>query len=101
MRHKWKKQRYKKKLYPYFKLFIDSLKEEEDDNKKKFTLKIGKTEECVNCGLRKGKTKELGFYPVTVYFDEDKVLSENGIPFSCTGIKIREGAFFDESEFNL
>lgn len=88
MRHKWKKQRYKKKIYPYLK-------------KINFLLKIGKTEECVNCGLRKGKTKELGFYPVLVYFDEEKVLSDKIIPFSCTGIKIREGAFFEESEFNL
>lgn len=83
MRHKWKNKRYKKKLYPYL----------EDTN---FDLKIGKTEECINCGLRKGKTRQLGFYPVTVYFDEDKVLSERRIPYTCTG-----GAFFKESEFKL
>jgi len=86
MRHKWKKKRYKKKRYPYL----------DEDH---FRLKIGKTEECINCGLKKGMTRELGFYPVVVYFDEDKVLSEKKIPYSCTGIA--GGAFFQESEFNL
>jgi len=60
---------------------------------------LGKTEECIYCGLRKGLTRQLGFYPVTVYFDEVKVLSEKKVPYTCIGIK--GGAFFKESEFNL
>lgn len=86
MRHKWKNKIYKKKKYHYL-------------DEEHFRLKIGKTKECINCGLRRGLTRELGFYPVTVYFDEVKVLSEKKIPYSCTGIS--EGAFFKESEFNL
>ena len=79
MRHKWKTQIYKKKRYNYL-------------DEEYFRLKIINTEECINCGLRKGKTRELGFYPVTVYFNEVKVLSEKKIPYSCTGIT--RGEFF-------
>jgi hypothetical protein len=86
MRHKWKNKIYKKKKYPYL-------------DEECFYLKIDKTEECINCGLRKGKTRELRFYPVTVYFNENKVLSEKKIPYTCTGIT--GGEFFKESEFNL
>lgn len=86
MRHKWKKKIYKKKRYPYL-------------DEEHFRTRIVNTEECINCGLRKGYTRELGAFPIILYFNEDKVISERKIPYSCTGIT--GGAFFQESEFNL
>ena len=93
MRHKWKQKRFRRKLYTRHTVNLPV--------RDSFNVKVGKTFECVNCGLRKGTTRDLGFFPCVVYMDDrNNILSVHTIPFKCSGIKI-EKDFFDEVEFTL
>ncbi len=90
MLHKWKRKRYQKKLYEMKDDTVETLD---------YRIKIADTYECINCGLRKGTTRNLGFYPVSVYFNEDGIISTHTIPYACQGIK--GGAYFNEDEFKI
>ena len=86
MRHKWEKESSRRKYFSY---------PEGTSN-----IIVVNTQKCINCGLMKGTTRNLGLYPVSVYFNDDKeVISTHTIPYTCKGIK--GGAYFDEDEFKI
>lgn len=75
MRHKWKKRRFRQKLYSEF-----------DYGESARPVKVyGETKECSYCGLRKGMSRDYGFFPKLVYFDSEKILSTEKLPFTCQG----------------
>ena len=56
--------------------------------------RVDGTKECVNCGLRKGYCKTMGFFSTLVYYKGNntpygKLLSKNKIPFECTEINLQ------------
>lgn len=55
--------------------------------------RVDDTKECVNCGLRKGYCKTMGFFSTLVYYNTPtpygKLLSKNKIPFECTEINLQ------------
>jgi len=73
MRHRWRKRKFKQIWYK--------------DNTNEAHLrdvKVYDTKECIHCGLRKGHSKEYGFFPTLVYFTPDQgVISTERIPFPC------------------
>jgi hypothetical protein len=91
MRHKWIKRRFRQKIYNGGAVY-------------------GDTKECTYCGLRKGYSKDYyGFFPKLVYFDAEKILSSERLPFSCQGewiggelpIKKFNETFLEEEEFKV
>jgi hypothetical protein len=80
VKHKWKKRKFRKLWY-----------EDGTERAHLAQVKIYGTKECTFCGLRKGYFKEyahpagVGFFPTLVYFDPDRVLSQDKLPFSCNG----------------
>ena len=97
VRHKWKKRNFESNLYrvrPY------------SDN---IYVKVVNTEECTFCGLRKGTTRDFGFFPELVYCDEHKVLSQKILPFKCNcewiggslHINSNDVVFICEDEFKV
>lgn len=42
--------------------------------------------ECVQCGLRRGTIKTMGFFPRTVYFRGHDILSIDRVPSPCLNI---------------
>lgn len=95
MRHQWTKRRFRRKIY--------------DGGANNPVRVYGDTKECKHCGLRKGYSKDYGFFPKLVYFDAEKILSSDRLPFTCQGewiggelpIKKFKGDFFKEEEFSL
>ena len=73
MRHKWKKRNFSKSQ-----VYRDSTEAAHLRD-----VRIYDTKECAYCGLRKGYSKDYGFFPKIVYFIPEKVLSVDKIPFSC------------------
>lgn len=73
MRHRWRKRNFRQKWYA--------------DNTNRAHLaevKVYDTKECVYCGLRKGSSREYGFFPTLVYFTPDRgVISTERLPFPC------------------
>jgi len=90
MLHRWKPKKYQIKIYEFH---------DDEVRTTDYRIKVVNTYECINCGLRKGTTRDLGFYPISVYFNEDGIISTHTIPYTCQGIK--GGAYFDEDEFKL
>lgn len=88
MRHRWKKKRFKKRWYPDSTLRAH-LRE----------VKTYDTKECIFCKLRKGYSKEYGFFPVIVYFDTTEILSKDKLPFTCN--EIAKDAFIEIEEFSV
>ena len=89
MRHKWKKIKATLENKEFFEeiqdgnpngTFADFFRSHYADGIK----------ECVQCGLRKGSCKSMGFFPRLVFYrysmpeDLNKLLSVDRIPYTCT-----------------
>ena len=73
MRHRWKKINSKDVTYVL----------QDDDKFKHRPMTNG---ECVQCGLRRGTIKTMGFFPRMVYFRGHTILSIDRIPSPCLNI---------------
>jgi hypothetical protein len=97
MRHRWRKRNFKQKWY-----------EDKTDIVIR-EVKIYDTKECIHCGLRKGSSREYGFFPQLVYFTPDRgVISTGKIPFPCQSEWIggelpilKNIIFIEENEFQV
>jgi len=98
MRHKWIKRRFRQKLY-----------DGGSHNSHQLIRVVGDTYECTYCGLRKGSSRDYGFFPMLVYFDAEKILSTHRLPFSCQNewiggeLPLRKfnETFLEEEEFKV
>lgn len=53
---------------------------------------------CINCGLKKGSHGMYYYTSELVYYNDDRVLSRNTLPFSCIG---NNDFFIKEDEFKV
>lgn len=98
MRHRWRKRNFKQKFY-------------EDRTNEAQTRIYSQTLECIHCGLRKGSSRDYGFFPTLVYFTPDLgIISRDKLPFPCHNEwiggellvdKKKKITFIKENEFSV
>ena len=100
MRHRWRKRNFRQKFY-----------EDKTNEAHLRETRITSTLECVHCGLRKGSSRDFGFFPTLVYFTPDLgIISKEKLPFPCQSEwiggellvdKKKKITFIEENEFSV
>lgn len=81
MKHRWRKRGFKQIWYKENSEYFSDPSVRQASSRE---VKVYNTKECVHCGLRKGYSKEYGFFPTLVYFTPDLgVISTERLPFPC------------------